>query len=188
MSVLLTLFSAFIQANLFSAGDDYATIPLIQFRMINIHRSMTMEEFTDLIIIAEMTPDPISINSFTFVGVRLAGPINTILCAFGCIIPSLIICLTLVHFYYKCRGLSGIQTVSASLRPAVVVLTGSTGASILMLAFFNNGIFSVPLVNIHWIKLVLFLGCLFILRKWKASTISVAFGNELVGTLVYPVF
>ena len=182
MSVLLTLFFAFIQVGLFSVGGGYAAIPLIQSQVVNIHRLMTMEEFADLITIAEMTPGPISINSSTFVGM------GAILCTLGCIIPSFIICLTLAHFYYKYRGLSGVQTVLASLRPAVVALIGSAGASILMLALFNSDIFSVSLANIRWIELVLFLGCLFILRKWKASAISIIFGSGLVGTLAYLVF
>ena len=83
MSVLMTLFFAFIQVGLFSVGGGYAAIPLIQSQVVNIHRLMTMEEFADLITIAEMTPGPISINSSTLVGMRLAGPMGAILCTLG---------------------------------------------------------------------------------------------------------
>ena len=188
MSVLMTLFISFIQVGLFSVGGGYAAIPLIQSQVVNVHQLMTMEEFADLITIAEMTPGPISINSSTFVGMKLAGPMGAILCTLGCIIPSFVICLTLAHFYYKYRGLSGVQTVLASLRPAVVALIGSAGASILMLALFDSDIFSFSLAHIRWIELALFLGCLFILRKWKASAISIIFGSGLVGTLAYLAF
>ena len=121
------LFFAFIQVGLFSVGGGYAAIPLIQEQIVNIHHLMTLEEFSDLITIAEMTPGPISINSSTFVGMRLAGIPGVLLCTLGCILPSFIICLTLAHFYYKYRNFSGIQKVLAALRPAVVALIASAG-------------------------------------------------------------
>ena len=100
MNLLISLFFSFIQVGMFSVGGGYAAIPLIQDQIVNVHKLMTMAEFTDLITIAEMTPGPVSINSSTFVGTRLAGPLGAVLCTLGCIIPSFIICLTLAHFYY----------------------------------------------------------------------------------------
>ena len=73
MNMLVKLFFAFIQVGLFSVGGGYAAIPLIQAQIVNIHRLMSMEEFTDLITIAEMTPGPVSINSSTFVGTGFSG-------------------------------------------------------------------------------------------------------------------
>ena len=76
---------------------------------------------------AEMTPGPISINSATFVGMRLAGIPGVLLCTLGCIIPSFCICLALAHFYYKYRSFSGVQTVLSALRPAVVASSPPPG-------------------------------------------------------------
>ena len=66
--LLIKLFFAFMQVGLFSVGGGYAAIPLIQEQIVNIHKLMTLEEFSDLITVAEMTPGPISINSATFRG------------------------------------------------------------------------------------------------------------------------
>ena len=99
--LLFQLFIAFIQVGLFSVGGGYAAIPLIQEQIVDIYGLMTMEEFSDLITVAEMTPGPISINSATFVGMRLAGIPGVLLCSIGCIIPSFIICLILARVYYK---------------------------------------------------------------------------------------
>ena len=133
MNILTQLFFAFIQVGMFSVGGGYAAIPLIQNQIVDIHGLVTLAEFTDLITIAEMTPGPISINSATFVGMRLAGIPGVLLCTLGCIIPSFCICLALAHFYYKYRSFSGVQTVLSALRPAVVALIASAGLSILLL-------------------------------------------------------
>ena len=185
MSLLLRLFFSFLQVGLFSVGGGYAAIPLIQDQIVNVHHLMTMEEFTDLITIAEMTPGPISINSSTFVGTRLAGPFGAVICTLGCIIPSFCICLTLAHFYYKYRSFSGVQTVLGALRPATVALIGSAGASILMLGLFQSDLFHAQLSDFHTIEFVLFGVCLFLLRKYKMNAISIILGSGVVGTGIY---
>lgn len=185
--LLLKLFFAFIQVGLFSVGGGYAAIPLIQEQIVNIYDLMSLEEFSDLITIAEMTPGPISINSSTFVGTRLAGPLGAIICTLGCIIPSFIICLTLAHFYYKYRNLGGVQTVLSSLRPAVVALIGSAGVSILMLALFQADFSSFQFKDFRIIEFGLFVISLFLLRKYKEkiSAISIIFGTGILGTIIY---
>ncbi len=185
MTILLQLFAAFIQVGLFSVGGGYAAIPLIQNQIVDHYGLMTLEEFTDLITIAEMTPGPISINSATFVGTRLAGIPGAVLCTLGCVLPSFIICLALAFFYYKYRSFGGVQTVLAALRPAVVALIASAGISILLLALFAGEGAAVSLSNLHLIELALFAGGLFLLRKYKTNAISIIFGSGVVGTAAY---
>ena len=187
MNLLISLFFSFIQVGMFSVGGGYAAIPLIQDQIVNVHRLMTMAEFTDLITSAEMTPGPVSINSSTFVGTRLAGPLGAVLCTLGCIIPSFIICLTLAHFYYKYRSFSGVQTVLSALRPAVVAMIGSAGMSILMLALFNTSFYNISLAALRPIELILFAGSLFLLRRFrgKVGAVSIILGSGAVGTLAY---
>ena len=173
-----------MQVGMFSVGGGYAAIPLIQDQIVNILQLMSIEEFSDLIAIAEMTPGPISINSSTFVGMQLGGiPGVLVVCTLGCIIPSFVICLSLAHFYYKYRSFSGIQIVLASLRPAVVALIASAGFSILALGIFKDGVAAVA--NLQYIELSLFAVCLFLLRKYKVNPILIILGSSVVGTLLY---
>lgn len=185
MPLLLKLFFAFIQVGLFSVGGGYAAIPLIEEQIVDIHRLLTPEEFTDLIAVAEMTPGPISINSATFVGMRVAGIGGVLLCTLGCIIPSFCICLILARFYYKYRSLGGVQTVLASLRPAVVALIGSAGLSILMLGLFGSDIFSFKISDFRIIEFIIFAAALFLLRKFKISAVAVILGSGVIGALAY---
>lgn len=185
MSLLMQLFLAFIQVGLFSVGGGYAAIPLIQNQIVDIHGLMSLAEFTDLITIAEMTPGPISINSATFVGMRLGGIPGVLLCTLGCILPSFFICLTLAFFYYKYRDFSGVQVVLAALRPAVVALIASAGLSILLLGLFQSDLSGVALANFRPIEAVLFVGALVVLRRFKLSAISIIFGTGVVGTVAY---
>ena len=49
-------------------------MPLIQEQVVTMHGWISMETFSNLVTIAEMTPGPIAVNSATFVGTRIAGP------------------------------------------------------------------------------------------------------------------
>lgn len=180
------LFFSFIQVGLFSVGGGYAAIPLIQEQIVTLRHLMTLEQFSDLITIAEMTPGPISINSSTFVGMQLNGIAGALICTIGCIIPSFVICLTLAHFYYKYRSFQGLQKVLAALRPAVVSLIASAGLSILMLSIFRGE--SISPEHIHFIESGLFAGSLFLLRKYKLSPILIIFGCGILGTMLYFIF
>ncbi|WWR15617.1 chromate transporter [Lachnospiraceae bacterium JLR.KK008] len=183
--LLIKLFFAFIQVGLFSVGGGYAAIPLIQEQIVNIHGLLTMEEFSDLITVAEMTPGPISINSATFVGMRISGIPGVLLCTIGCIIPSFCICLILAHFYYKYRTVSGVQVVLGAMRPAVVALIASAGASILMLGLFEAEIDEIILADVRIVELAIFIVALFLLRKFKTNAITIILGSGVVGTIVY---
>ena len=183
--LLLKLFLSFIQVGLFSVGGGYAAIPLIQEQIVNIHGLMTLEEFSDLITVAEMTPGPISINSATFVGMRIAGIPGVLLCTIGCIIPSFCICFILAHFYYKYRTVSGVQVVLGAMRPAVVALIASAGASNLMLGLFQAELKEIVISNFRIVEFVIFAVALFILRKFKISAVAVILGSGVIGTLIY---
>lgn len=184
MGLLWTLFVSFLQVGLFSVGGGYAAIPLIQEQVVTTHKLLTMAEFTDLITIAEMTPGPISINSATFVGQRLYGPLGAVVCTLGGILPAFVICFTLAYFYYKYKNFSGVQTVLGALRPAVVALIASAGMSILVLALFNSDLSHLAFQNFRWLECALFLGGFFVLRKYKLNAVSIILGTGLLGTVL----
>lgn len=177
------LFFSFIQVGMFSVGGGYAAIPLIENQIVDTHQLMTLEEFTDLITIAEMTPGPISINSATFVGIRLAGIPGALICTLGCILPSFFICLALAHFYYKYRQIDGMQKILSAMRPGVVALIASAGLSILLLGIFGDA--PTSFANLRYVECVLFFLAFFLLRKYHLNTIQIIFGTGVVGTLAY---
>ncbi|MBQ4284075.1 MAG: chromate transporter [Lachnospira sp.] len=185
--LLFVLFLAFVQIGLFSVGGGYAAIPLIQEQIVNINEIMSLEEFSDLVTVAEMTPGPILINAATFVGMQVGGIPGVILCSVGCVIPSFCICLILAHFYYKYRTVKGVQKVLSAMRPAVVALIASAGLSILLLGLFGTGVRDIVVSNIKYVELGIFAVAMFIIRKYKVNAIAIILGSGVVGTLIYAV-
>ena len=86
--VLLQLYWSFFKIGLFSIGGGYASLPLIQKEVVDLHQWITMTEFTDIITISQMTPGPIAINTSTFVGTQIGGLLGAIVATLGCVSPS----------------------------------------------------------------------------------------------------
>ena len=169
--IYLELLWSFLQIGLFSIGGGYAAMPLIQAQVVEANGWLSMNEFIDLITIAEMTPGPIAVNSATFVGIRIASLPGALVATFGCILPSLFIVSLLSYIYTKYRNLSVLQSVLASLRPAVVALIASAGINILLKVVFGDG--AMALQNVQVLGLCLFASAFFVLRKFKLNPILV---------------
>lgn len=180
---LLQLFWSFLQVGMFSIGGGYAAMPLIQNEVVMNHGWLTMGEFTDLITIAEMTPGPIAVNAATFVGIRIAGLPGAIVATAGCVFPSVVIVSLLSFVYYKYQSVSTLQSVLASLRPAVVALIAAAGLSIWQTAVFQNG--AAALTDINWIGMISFAAAFFALRKFKWNPIAVMLACGAVGLIGY---
>ena len=170
--IYLKLFWSFVQVGLFTIGGGYAALPLIQAQVVEQNAWLTMNEFADLITIAEMTPGPIALNAATFAGIRIAGVPGAMIATLGSIFPALIIVSLLSFVYSRYKKLPMLQSVLASLRPAVVALIASAGLSILIeQVVFSGG--ETVLNNLNWVGVVLFVCAFAVLRKFKCSPILV---------------
>lgn len=101
--IYLQLFLSFLQIGMFSFGGGYAAMPMIQGQVVTTHHWLSMEEFTDLITISQMTPGPIAINSATFVGIKIAG-IGGCSCGYLWMHPAV-----LHHRHLHCQAVFKIQ-------------------------------------------------------------------------------
>lgn len=169
--IFLQLFLSFLQIGAFSFGGGYAAMPLIEAQIVTKNGWLSMEEFADLVTIAEMTPGPIAVNAATFVGTKIAGVPGALVATVGCILPACILVTLIAKIYLKYRNLAVLQSVLGSLRPAVVAMIASAGISILMNAFWGGR--TVDLANTNVWMLGIFALCLLLLRKTKCSAIVV---------------
>lgn len=166
--IYLQLFLSFLQVGMFSVGGGYAAMPLIQAQVVTGHGWLTMNEFTDLVTIAEMTPGPIVINAATFVGTRIAGLPGALVATFGSILPSLVLVSLLAYVYYRYKNVSVLQSVLASLRPAVVALIAGAGLSILRQVVLPE---QLTLGAVNWLGLALVVIAFAALRRLKTNPI-----------------
>lgn len=182
--IYLQLFWSFFQIGLFSFGGGYASLPLIQDQVIKIHHWLTMQEFSDIVTISQMTPGPVAINASTFTGTQIAGVGGAVIATAGCVMPSVMIVLALAVIYNRYKNLPWMQAVLKSLRPAVIVMIASAAVSLILMMLWGSEGTVGRLKDINLPGLAIFLVSLFVLRKKKVNPILVMVGAGIVGLLV----
>lgn len=165
------LFVSFLKVGAFSFGGGYAALPLIQEEIVDSHQWLSLQEFTDLITISQMTPGPIAINSATFVGTQVAGVFGAVVATLGSVLPSVILVTLLAYLYMKYRQMDVLQYILTSLRPAVVAMIATAGVSILVSSFWGTEVMGIETLKIT--AVLIFGVCLFLLMKWKVNPVKV---------------
>lgn len=173
--IYLQLFVSFFKVGLFAFGGGYAALPLIQEQVISENAWLSMNEFTHLVTISQMTPGPIALNAATFVGTKVAGIPGSIVATAGCVAPSCIIVTILAILYLKYKNASGLKSILATLRPATVALIGSAGVSILVTAFWGSDavIGAIDFARTNGLMIALFVLSVVLLRKTKLGAVPV---------------
>ena len=184
--LILVLLISFLQIGLFSIRGGYATIPLIHEQVVNIHKWLTFQEFTDIITISQMTPGPLAVNTSTFVGIRIAGIPGAITATFGCVISGFIISILLYNFFNKYRKADSILNVLKGLRAVSVGLIASSASTILLIAFGGiSKIEEAGKANVNMLAVIIFFVSIFLLRKFKINPMLMMILSGTAGFFLY---
>lgn len=122
MFKLVKLFLEFIYVGVLSFGGGYATIPLIENRIISVHHWINLREFVDMITISQMTPGPLTVNVSTFVGYTFAEIPGAIIATLGSAIPGVLMTLFMINQYEKHHDSKLWKTILKSLRISAAAL------------------------------------------------------------------
>ncbi len=120
--IYLQLFLSFLQIGMFSFGGGYAAMPLIQGQVVTAHHWLSMEEFTDLITISQMTPGPIAINTATFVGYQVCGTLGAFCATLGVVLPSFLVIYAVSFVLRQFSDLAVVQYAFNGIRAGVLAL------------------------------------------------------------------
>jgi chromate transporter len=178
--VMWELFSTFFIIGFVSFGGGYAMIPVIETE-VSQHGWMTMQQFTDVIAIAGMSPGPIAANSAILVGYSTAGVTGAIISALGILLPAIILVIVIATFFTKFHHYPIVQSMFYGLRPIVTSLIIYAAISFAL----TNKLISL---NVSWqtVSLLLVFGLsLFALLKLRWHPAYVIILSGLVGVVLY---
>lgn len=181
--IYLELFWSFVQVGLFCVGGGYASMPLIQAQVIDVHGWLSISEFIDIFTISQMTPGPVGINAATFVGMKVAGFLGAIVATLGFVTPSFILGIILAKLFFKYGNIGVIKGILNGLRPAVVALICSAGMSFIFLALFNTEKMPINVADIDYLGLFVLIVVFIAVRK-KVGIIKILAGSGVLGLIL----
>ncbi len=181
--IFLQLLYVYLKIGLFGFGGGYAMLSLIQADVVDKYGWVTLQEFTDIVAISQMTPGPIGINSATYIGytaVMNAGyppalaMLGSVITTFAVCLPSFVLVLLISYYYKRFKNNRYIEAAFLGLRPATV---GLIAAAALLLMNTENFIDY---------KSFLIFGAAFILTwKFKVHPILMIFLAGIAGIVLY---
>lgn len=181
--IFLKLFWIFTKIGLLGFGGGYAMLSLIQEEVVDKNGWMTLQEFTDLVAISQVTPGPIGINSATYIGYNAVlgagyspgfAVAGAALSTFAVCLPSFLLVILISYHYNRFISNKYVAAAFTGLRPVTV---GLIAAAALMLMTPENFIDY---------KSVLIFGFAFLLTwKWKLHPILMIVLAGVAGILLY---
>ncbi len=185
MSLLFDLFFAFVRVGLLSFGGGYAALPVIQDMVVGTKGWLESETFADILVIAEMTPGPITINTATFVGTKMAGLTGSVAATMGFVFPSVVIISVFSVILKKYGNLKAVGDVLSIMRPAVIGLIAAAGTKLLVDGLMEG---CALFASFDFWCAILFAFGVLVMRLIKPSPIIMMVSCGVIGGLIYYVF
>ena len=167
-----------LKIGLITFGGGYAMIAILQREFVERKKWLQMEEFADLISIAESTPGPIAINAATYIGYKLCGVLGSIFATIGVVIPSFVIIFAISKFFDKFLELTYVKYAFMGIQACVGYLIIAAG--IKMLKTLKKTPVGIILTVITICCLVLFT-----LFSVKFSTVFYILIGGVIGLIIY---
>ena len=181
LAILLVLFFIFFKIGLFSFGGGYAILPLIQADVVDLHKWVNVQQFTDIVAISQVTPGPISLNAATYVGYLIGNKVGFwdafvmgTVATIGLILPSVIVMSFFSKFYLKFQDNKYMDNAFAGLK---IVVVGLILAAAIMLIDKNN--------FIDWKSAVIFIISVTLVLRWKVNPILLTVIAAIAGIIIY---
>ena len=122
MKKYLNLFWTFLKIGLFTFGGGYAMISLIHKEAVEKNKWISDDDMNNIIVVAESTPGPISINASTFIGYKVGKFLGALVSILGLVLPSLVIITLITIFLNYFENSNLIAYAFEGIRAAIIIL------------------------------------------------------------------
>lgn len=128
--IYLHLILEFFKIGLFSFGGGYATIPFL-YHISEVYHWYSIDELTQMVAVASITPGPVGINVATYAGLKSAGILGSALATTSEMLPSLILVIIVSKLLRKFSDNFYVKSIIETLKPISCALLTSVAIGLL---------------------------------------------------------
>ena len=150
MNLYFELFWTFAKIGVCTFGGGYAMLPILQRELVEKRDWTTEAELSDYFAIGQCTPGIIAVNTATFVGHKLKGPVGGVVATLGLVFPCLVIIMLIAAFLQNFAQLPVVIHAFNGVRACVCALILSS-----VLKLRKSTVVDVPTVIIFVVVAVL---------------------------------
>lgn len=169
------LWCVYLKIGLFGFGGGYAMLSLIQYEVVDKYHWLSLQEFTDVVAISQMTPGPIGINSATYIGYTVTGNVwGSVIATIAVCLPSFLLVLLISFFFARFKKNKYVAAAFTGLRPMTVGLIAA--AALIMMNGENF---------IDYKSVLIFAAAFYLTWRYKVHPILMICMAGVAGVILY---
>ena len=178
------IFVLFTRVAIFSWGGGPASLALMQ-RETTSAGWVTPDEFADAVAVGNALPGPIAPQVSAYVGYKMAGIAGAISAAAGTVLPTTILMLIMVVYFFGVKDSLTVQAMLKAVRPVVVGLLVWTAFDLSRTVFGANKLGWGPALIHSWDKIIIAIAAFILLTLTKINPALVILAAAILGFLIY---
>ena len=182
--MLWKLFIVFTRVAFFSWGGGPASLALMQRETMSAGW-MSAPEFADAVAISNALPGPIAPQVSAYIGYKMAGIPGAILAVTGTVLPTTLLMLVMVIFFFGIKDSPVIRSMLEAVRPVVVGFLLWTAYVMAQSVLSASKLGWGTALARGWDKVVIALVAFGILTLTKVNPIFLILSAALLGFLFY---
>ncbi len=193
--LLWNIFWLYTRVALFSWGGGPASLALMQRETTSALWVppgateavpwVTPLEFSDAVAIGNALPGPIAPQVSAYVGYKLAGLPGAIAAAAGTVLPTTLLMLGMIVYFFRIKDSLLIQSMLKAVRPVVVGLLLWTAYDMAYTVFGVKKFGLSGALIMGWDKLLFVLVSFLVLTMTEINPAFVIFGAAVLGGVLY---
>ncbi len=184
MLLLWHIFALFARVALFSWGGGPASLALMQREAIAAGW-VTTAQFADAVAIGNALPGPIAPQVSAYIGYEMAGVPGAVAAAAGTVLPTTILMLFMIVFFFGIKDSPAVQAMLKAVRPVVVGLLLWTAYDMAQSVFGSRSLGWGPALAGSIDKILLALAAFLLLTMTRVNPALIILGAAILGLVVY---
>ncbi|MCA0993864.1 MULTISPECIES: chromate transporter [Guptibacillus] len=165
------IFVAFFIPGIVGYGGGPASIPLVENEVVGRFGWMSVNEFSEMLAMANALPGPIATKMAGYIGFQQGGVLGAFVGVFATVAPSLVLMIVLLSLLNRFKNSPKVKKMTALIRPTIAILLG-----VMAFQFFASSYEGAGLVQTIFLIVVSFV----LMEKMKVHPAFV-----IVGALAY---
>jgi chromate transporter len=146
---------------------------------------VTADEFADSVALGNSLPGPIAPQVSAFVGYKLAGIWGAIAAAAGTVLPTTMLMLAAIAYFYQIKDSPVLRGILTAVRPVIVGLLLWTTYDVAVSVFRAKSLGWGPALALGWDKVLIAAVAFGLLTFTKVNPAILIFGAAALGLIIY---
>ncbi|WP_096201669.1 chromate transporter [Bacillus sp. FJAT-45350] len=152
--IYIELFLAFFIPGIVGYGGGPASIPLIEYEVVERYGWLTVDEFAEVLALGNALPGPIATKMAGYVGFIEGGVTGAFVATFATVAPSLALMIFLLGILFKFKNSPKVKKMTMLIRPTIAVLLGLLAYRFFASSYFDVGVIqTITLIIVSYILL-----------------------------------